>query len=217
MIIKICGITTMEGAKAASKAGADFIGFVFADSKRKIAPYKAKEIASTIPNNVKKVGVFVNESLTNILQIAKEVDLDIIQLHGDEPAAFCKQIPLPTIKAFGIQCQEDIVGLSSYDCDYYLVDSPTGRYRGGNGTTFDWSLMKDHGIAREQLMLAGGLHAENIEIAISIVKPAAIDVSSGVETNGKKDPDKIKAFIHKAKQAYKLLERRKNLEDLYTS
>lgn len=216
-MIKICGITTMDGAKAASEAGADLIGFVFADSKRKIAPDAAKEIASTIPNNIKKVGVFVNESLTNIFQIAKDVGLDVIQLHGDETAAFCKQIPLPTIKAFGIQCQEDIMALSAYDCDYYLVDSPTGRYRGGNGTTFDWSLLKDHGIAREQLMLAGGLQADNIAAAISIVQPAAIDVSSGVETNGEKDPNKIKAFIDKAKQAHKQLERRKNHEDLYPS
>ncbi|MFC4559498.1 phosphoribosylanthranilate isomerase [Virgibacillus kekensis] len=198
MLVKICGITTKEAAREAVTAGADFIGFVFARSKRKIDPEDVRQIVSTLPPSVKKVGVFVNESRDKIVQIADQAGLDYIQLHGDEPADFAESLPYPVIKAFSIE-KTEISAINSYPCDYYLIDSPAGKYRGGNGTTFDWTLLKESRIDREKVILAGGLNPQNIHEAITTARPAGVDVSSGVETDGYKDLLKIKQFITNAK------------------
>ncbi|SFE15984.1 phosphoribosylanthranilate isomerase [Lentibacillus persicus] len=198
MHVKICGMTTREAAQEAAEAGADFIGFVFAPSKRQITPKKAAEISAGLPSSVKKVGVFVNETKETIIQTAETAGLDIIQLHGDEPALFAEALPYPVIKAFRMG-KHDIAEIQAYPCDYYLIDSPKGPNRGGNGTTFDWARLTDAGLNTEKLILAGGLTPENVQSAISIAKPAAVDVSSGVETNGEKDLEKISQFIHNAK------------------
>lgn len=199
MLIKVCGITTVEAAKAVEKYGADFIGFLFAPSKRKIAPKDAKNIAKELSPNVKKVGVFVNESIENIIDIATTVGLDYIQLHGDEDANFAKQIPFPVIKAFSID-QIDLNTVEQYPADFFLLDSPGKKYRGGTGETFNWERIKELNIDTEKIILAGGLHAENVQTAIQTVAPRGIDVSSGVETDGKKDPAKIKEFLQRARQ-----------------
>ena len=198
--VKICGITTMEAAITASKAGADFIGFVFANSRRRITPSAAKIIANYIPDNVKKVGVFVNESPQSINKIALKVGLDYVQLHGDESPTFCTKMQLPVIKAFRVIDKQSVYKLAAYHCDYYLLDSAAGPYRGGNGTTFNWYITNHEDIRKEKLILAGGLTEQNVEDAIRIVQPAVIDVSSGVETDGKKDIGKIKRFVQKAKE-----------------
>lgn len=200
MLAKICGITTIEAGLKAAESGADFIGFVFAKSKRQVTKQQARVIAEKLPVNVKKVGVFVNEDLATIQDIAKTVELDYVQLHGDESADFCKSVGYPIIKAFQIREQADVDELANYKCDYFLLDSPAGKYRGGNGETFNWSLVKDLADLEGKVLLAGGLHAGNVAEAIKEVKPAGIDVSSGVETNGIKDNDKIKAFIHEVKR-----------------
>lgn len=200
MLAKICGITTIEAGSQAANAGADFIGFVFAESKRQLTMEQAKVIADTLPNEVKKVGVFVNEELETIQTIAKTVGLDYVQLHGDESAAFCQAVGYPIIKAFQIQTEADIEQLANYHCSYFLLDSPSGKYRGGNGETFDWKLAKNLPNIQGKVLLAGGLHAGNVAEAISEVNPAGIDVSSGVETDGIKDNEKIKAFINEVKK-----------------
>lgn len=202
MKVKICGITNREAAMAAVDAGADFIGFVFADSKRKVSPSQAKEMAETIPRTVKKVGVFVNESLETMNKISTLVGLDYIQLHGDETAQLAAAVNRPIIKALSIQ---NHVETEHYPCDYFLLDSPAGAYRGGNGVSFDWSLIQSHPIKKEKLILAGGLNGQNVKEAIFTVKPAIVDVSSGVETDGEKDPIKIKEFVEAAKLAFKNL------------
>jgi len=199
MLVKICGITTEEAARHACKSGADFIGFVFAASKRKISPENAARIAATLPPKVKKVGVFVNETRENILNIAGKVDLDVIQLHGDEPAELAARLPYPVIKAFSIQ-KEETGFIPSYPCDYYLLDSPASAYRGGNGVTFNWNLVKETKIQPDKVMIAGGLSKENVQEAIAITNAAGVDVSSGVETNGEKDLEKMEQFITKAKR-----------------
>ncbi|PWU67070.1 phosphoribosylanthranilate isomerase [Gracilibacillus dipsosauri] len=201
--VKICGLMKQEDIQAASEAGADFIGFVFAKSKRQLTKEHACELASFVPPQVKKVGVFVNEKLEVIEEIAEKADLDYIQLHGDESPDFCSQLSLPVIKAFQIHSLADLEGISTYDCAYYLLDSPAGKYRGGNGETFDWSIVKDRDFLDKKVLLAGGLSAENVEEAIREVNPAGLDVSSGVETNGVKDVAKIKAFIQAAKKGDK--------------
>lgn len=198
MLVKICGIKTEEAANVAVEAGADFIGFVFARSKRQITPEAASRIANTVPSHVKKVGVFVNETVDTILIIAEKANLDVIQLHGDEPASVAEQLPYQIIKAFPID-RERLANVQHYPCDYYLLDSPIGDNRGGNGTTFDWDLANDLSIDRNKVILAGGLSPENIKEAINRVKPVGVDVSSGVETNGEKDFNKIEQFITNAK------------------
>lgn len=196
MLVKICGIKTVHAAQVVTEAGADFIGFVFADSKRKVTPELAAIIAKTLPSTIKKVGVFVNESVENMIAIAKQVGLDYIQLHGDEEAIIAEQLPYPIIKAFSAN---QLNGIHSYPCDFYLIDSPKGKYRGGTGKTFNWDVIRELDIDPDKVILAGGLSPENIKDAIYIVQPAGVDVSSGVETNNEKDDKKIIQFVKNAK------------------
>ncbi|RST77458.1 phosphoribosylanthranilate isomerase [Siminovitchia acidinfaciens] len=200
MKVKICGITTKESAQAACEAGADMLGFVFAESTRKITPEAAREIVDQLPQHVAAVGVFVNETVENIEQIAETAGLDYIQLHGDEPPEFCGKLSRPIIKAFTIREKDDAEKLFKYECDYYLVDSPGIRYRGGSGMPFDWSLLQNQNIPRGKMILAGGLNEANVTEAIDMVQPSGVDVSSGVETDGQKDLKKIFAFVKTAKQ-----------------
>src|SRR5690625_471693 len=185
MLVKICGIQTKEAAKVATEQQANMIGFVFTPSKRRITPNKAAVIANEVPPSVKKVGVFVNESLSNIKFIAKHVGLDMIQLHGDEPVSFAKEVPYPIIKAFSID-QVDNDTVNQYPSDYYLIDSPPSTYRGGTGETFQWERINELKVDKSKLIIAGGLSIDNVEQAIKIASPTGVDVSSGVETNGVK-------------------------------
>lgn len=198
MLVKICGIKTVEAAQVAVQAGADFIGFVFAPSKRRITPEEAAKIAKAIPKSVRTVGVFVNESTENIKKIAEMVGLDVIQLHGDESPKMVAELPYQTIKAFSID-QVDARTIYSYQTDYYLIDSPVGEHRGGTGKTFDWKRATELEIDLNKVILAGGLSPDNVKAAIGQVGPAGIDVSSGVETNGEKDHEKMIQFIRNAK------------------
>src|SRR5690625_2180525 len=203
MKVKICGITTVETAKAVEQAGADFIGFVFARSKRQIAPADAANITKCLSPNIKKVGVFVNESPGKINEIANLVGLDFIQLHGDETADLAREITYPIIKAFSID-QAEPTTITAFPCDYILIDSPGEAYRGGSGKPFSWELLDELKIARDKLILAGGLSAKNIKQAIQLVQPTGVDISSGVETNGLKDIEKINTFVNNPKQTERL-------------
>jgi len=198
MFVKICGITDKETAHFVQEAGADFIGFVFAPSKRRISPVNAAKISKHLSSKIKTVGVFVNESVENMKYIANLVGLDYIQLHGDEPASVAKKIPYPIIKAFSIQ-QVNPKTVHEYPCDYLLIDSPGEKYRGGSGNVFNWERLENVQMDKSKMILAGGLSAENVRDAKKFVKPAGVDVSSGVETNGMKDPLKIKRFLERAK------------------
>ncbi|MEH6943396.1 phosphoribosylanthranilate isomerase [Bacillus sp. JJ722] len=200
MKVKICGLTDVETALYAAEMGADAIGFVFAPSRRRITPQKAKEIIARLPGHVEKVGVFVNEEPEVIEQIAATCGLTIIQLHGEESKEACKVYHLPVIKAVGIGKEEDVVQAEQYEVPYLLVDSPKGQqYHGGNGETFDWQLLQSVSLNNHRVILAGGLTVENVRKAIETVRPYMVDVSSGVETNGKKDRAKIKQFIQVVK------------------
>lgn len=201
MKVKICGITDEKTALFAAEQEADALGFVFAESKRKISLPSAKAIIARLPDHVEKVGVFVNEKQENIEYIAEEAGLTAIQLHGDETPAFCRLFSLPVIKAFNIRDARDLEKLHLYDCEYVLLDSPAGKYRGGNGISFDWELLRDARPAGKKMILAGGLTAENVGEAIRKAEPYMVDVSSGVESGGKKDLQKIRNFIKAAKSA----------------
>ena len=184
----------------AVEAGADMIGFVFANSRRKVSPEQAAHIGKELPAQVKKVGVFVNEPIESLLDIVETAGLDYIQLHGDETPDYVKAINKPVIKAFSVASEDDLKQLADYQCEYYLLDSPAEAYRGVNGIAFDWSLASSEAIPREKLFLAGGLYSGNVQQAIGEVSPVGVDVSSGVETERQKDPIKIKQFITAAKK-----------------
>ncbi|ASL63968.1 phosphoribosylanthranilate isomerase [Bacillus thuringiensis] len=204
MKVKICGITDVETAKSACEYGADALGFVFAESKRKITPKRAKEIIQELPANVLKIGVFVNESVEVIQKIADECGLTHVQLHGDEDNHQIRRLNIPSIKSLGVTSESDMKNAQGYEADYILFDSPKEKFHGGNGKTFSWELLghmpKE---SREKTILAGGLNVLNIEEAIRTVRPYMVDVSSGVEIEGKKDVEKIKQFIIKAKECSK--------------
>lgn len=197
--VKICGLKEIEHVETAVHAGADFIGFMFAPSKRRITVEEAVELAKAIPNTVKKVGVFVNEESATIRQIAEAVGLDYIQYHGDETPEQIQEIGLPAIKAFSIRSEEDVERAATYDVDYYLFDAPGTDFRGGSGNSFDWMLLDKVNIPLEKVILAGGLKVENVGLAITLVEPYAVDVSSGVEIDGRKDSAAITKFIETAK------------------
>jgi phosphoribosylanthranilate isomerase len=201
MLVKICGITTSEAAHAAVDAGADLIGFVFAESKRRIDPERAAKIIEETKGRAKAVGVFVDEQFEEIKRIQSIAGLDYIQLHGNEGPEYSNKLPFPVIKAFGIGAPEDLRQLASFQPEFYLLDSPKGKYHGGNGVAIDPALLINDRLPRGKLILAGGLTPENVAMAIQTVNPAGVDVSSGVETNGAKDIEKIYRFVQNAKKA----------------
>ena len=193
--VKICGLMELEHVKVAVESGADAIGFVFAKSRRRVTVEQAKELAIAIPIDVLKIGVFVNEALEEVERIAREVPLDMVQLHGDEDPGYVRRLPFPTIKALSIKTQKDVQKASQYEVDYFLFDAPGVEFRGGSGHSFDWSLLAKANISHNKVILAGGLTETNINEAINIVHPFMVDVSSGVETVLRKDAEKIRTFI----------------------
>ncbi|MBU0903608.1 MAG: phosphoribosylanthranilate isomerase [Firmicutes bacterium] len=194
-LVKICGLQEVEHVRAAVDAGADAIGFVFANSRRQVTLSQAQRMTAVVPQDVVKIGVFVNETIENIEKYAKEVPLDYVQLHGDESIEYVNSISVPVIKAFSISSKEDVQNALTYDVDLYLFDTPSIEFRGGSGLTFDWGLIGNEDSPKEKTILAGGLNAENVRIAVQTVRPYMVDVSSGVETDQRKDESKIRAFI----------------------
>ncbi|CAH0249333.1 N-(5'-phosphoribosyl)anthranilate isomerase [Peribacillus simplex] len=197
MLVKICGIKTLAAAQTAVGSGADFIGFIFAESSRKVEPEIVGEFGAHLAGHVKKVGVFANQTEQEVIKSAEIAGLDYIQLHGKESASFARRMPLPVIKAFAVNSEEDLENLHEYPADYLLVDLP--KSSSGKGLTLDWEMIRKADLPLEKVILAGGLTPENVGKAINAVSPFAVDVASGVETNGLKDAVKIKAFINEAK------------------
>jgi len=198
--VKICGLKEQQHVRAAVEAGADAIGFVFAPSKRQISIEQAHQLAKDVPREVLKIGVFVNPSVEELRAAVEGVPLDYVQFHGEETPEFIHQQGYPAIKALSVRDKEDVRAAANYNVDYYLFDAPGTDFKGGSGHTFDWTLLELAGISRDKLILAGGLKAENIAEAVSLVSPYMVDVSSGVETDGIKDEAKINAFIQAVKK-----------------
>lgn len=189
--VKICGLSTAEAVETAVLAGADYIGFVFAKSKRQVSLEQAHELARLVTGPTKIVGVFVSPSLEDLEQAIAQVPLDIVQIHGTFDEALIQKISVPVIRAIQLSAQEAQV---SSQADYLLFDAPVA----GSGQTFDWDLLKDQKI-QQDFFIAGGLTVDNVRQARETFQPYALDVSSGVETDGHKDIEKIKAFIEGAK------------------
>lgn len=195
--VKICGITNVEDALSAVKFGADALGLVFyAPSPRAVTLEQAKEISAAVPAFVTMVGLFVNAEKTEIENIVSEVGIDLIQFHGDELPAFCRQFNRPYIKAVRVKPDTNLVQYADVfsDAKALLLDAYTEGVPGGTGKSFDWDLIPHH--LAKPIILAGGLSAENVAQAIERVKPYAVDVSGGVErAKGLKDVKKIQEFM----------------------
>ena len=189
--VKICGLSTVEAVETAVLAGADYIGFVFAESKRQVSLEQAHELAKLVTGKTKIVGVFVSPSLEELEQAIGQVPLDIVQIHGTFDEVLIPKISVPVIRAIQLSDQEAKV---TSPADFLLFDAPVA----GSGRTFDWDLLKDQKI-QQDFFIAGGLTVDNVRQARETFQPYALDVSSGVETDGRKDIEKIKAFIEGAK------------------
>lgn len=187
MKIKICGLFRNQDIEYANTAEPDYIGFVFAESRRKVTPEKALELKKNLNPEIKAVGVFVNQNKSLIAELVRNKIIDIIQLHGSEDNAYISELreltgDTPIIKAVSVKSTEDILKSAEYISDFILLDNG----KGGTGEKFDWNLIeKNH-----RIFLAGGVNPDNISEAIKL-NPYCIDVSSGAETNGLKDKDKM--------------------------
>lgn len=197
MKIKLCGIRRDEDVQYANEFLPDYIGFVFAESKRRITPRQAEILKSRLNIKIKTVGVFVNEPLSAMERYKNAVD--IIQLHGDEDESYILKLkeifPKKEIwRAVRVRTAEDILSAEQLSADKLLLDSFSKDAYGGTGKTADWSVIKNT-VIKKPFFLAGGLNADNIEQAVSEVNPFGVDISGGIETNGFKDRGKISEII----------------------
>lgn len=195
--IKICGLTNRASIEAAVIAGAEYLGFVFAESTRKISPEKVRLLTTDLPKEIKKVGVFVAPNSATVESRIAVAGLDLVQIHGENRLDRCSR---PIIKAINV-AKDQSFNTNKYP--YLLLDAPPERYMGGTGKTFDWDLVDVQSLPKEKLWIAGGLNETNVASAIHRFDPQVVDVSSGVETDGEKDLSKIFAFFRAVKQADK--------------
>jgi len=201
--VKICGITNLEDALAAVQAGADAIGFIFFEKSPRFIPVEeAAKIRRFINPFVHIVGVFVDPTYTFAREVIERVELDFIQFHGNESPELCRLFGEKAIKAFRVKNDFSPETCRLYENMVWLLDTYSQSTHGGTGMTFDWKIATQVKALNPNIILSGGLTPENVAEAINIVRPLAVDVSSGVEISpGKKDKDKIKKFIKAAKLA----------------
>lgn len=190
--IKLCGLSRPQDIKAANELRPEYIGFLFAPkSKRYITPEKAGELKLLLAPQIQAVGVFVNENPERVASLLRSGIIDMAQLHGEEDEDYIRKLrkltDKPIIKAFRIQTEGDIADAQACTADYVLLDSGAGT-----GTVFDWKLIQN---MERPYFLAGGLGVDNAEIAVKLLHPFSVDVSSGIETNGAKDKAKMAAFV----------------------
>jgi phosphoribosylanthranilate isomerase len=195
--VKICGITNVEDALLCENLGADTLGFIlYKGSKRFIEPDIAEKIISELSPFTLKVGVFVNSSFEEINSIAKQIKLNSVQLHGEESPDIVSKINLPVIKSFRIKNGFDFSRLKEFENVSYLFDTYSEKEYGGTGKTFNWELIPDE--LKNKIILSGGISINNIEEVYKKIKPAAVDLSSSLESSpGKKDIEKVKEFFKK--------------------
>lgn len=198
--IKICGLSRMLDIDFVNEAIPDYIGFIFAKSKRQVSEELAEKLKAKLIPEIKSVGVFVNEEPDKIIRLCKNKVIDLVQLHGDEDEVYItelkKKITNPIIKAVRVRNPEDIKAAEGENCEFLLFDAYKEGYYGGSGDAFDWTVISK---VNKPYFLAGGINADNVLQAIAQVKPYAIDVSSGVETEGVKDRNKIIDIISKVR------------------
>jgi len=199
--IKLCGLSRSRDIEVVNILKPEYIGFVFAsNSKRYVSPEKASELKQMLSTDIQAVGVFVNEEVEAVARLLDKKVIDIAQLHGEEDDNYIKNLRTltekPIIKAFRIRNEQDIIAVQNSAADYILLDSGAGT-----GTVFDWTLIQN---IRRAYFLAGGLGLNNIRKAINELHPFAVDVSSGIETNGIKDEKKMAEFVAAVRKEEKL-------------
>lgn len=191
--VKICGLKDVETALFAANAGADAIGLIFAAGPRRVELERARAICAALPPFVGRVGVFVNETQEIVRQTAAACGLTALQFHGDEDAGYCRGFTLPVLKAVRVGPGTELVALDRFPAAGFVLDTDDPLLAGGTGRIFPWEMAAER--PDLPVILAGGLTPENVARAVCQVRPYAVDVSSGVETNGKKDLNKIKRFL----------------------
>lgn len=186
----------MEDAETAVGFGADALGFIFyKGSKRFVDPKTAGDIISNLPPFLTTVGVFVNQDLDEIGEINLKTGINVVQLHGDETPEFCSSVGNTVIKVIRVKNTLDLDRVAQYPVQAILLDTYSDDEYGGTGRSFDWGILKELGLPK-RIILSGGLTPDNVAEAVRVVKPYAVDVSSGVEAEpGKKDHEKLKKFI----------------------
>jgi len=195
--IKICGLTRMLDIEYVNDALPDYIGFVFAKSRRQVSPETAAQLKSVLDSRIIAVGVFVNENINVVAQLCSRGIIDIIQLHGDENEEYIRalyqEVNKPIIKAIRVKTADSLTSIGHLPCDFLLLDTYSEKQYGGTGKTFDWKFAKS---INKPFFLAGGIFPGNAKAAIENAKPYCLDISSGVETNGLKDINKIIQLVN---------------------
>jgi len=204
--VKICGITDAGDARRAVDLGAWALGMIFWPASPRMCPEAAaEEVSATLKREVELAGVFVNASLDEVARNADRFDLTMVQLHGDEGPAYCREVARRTgarvIKAVQVKNSSTVRALEPFHTDFHLLDAAAPGRRGGTGTTFNWDLAAAHP-GTVPLILSGGLDADNVTEAIRITSPYAVDTASGTEASpGRKDPARLSAFFRAVKAA----------------
>jgi phosphoribosylanthranilate isomerase len=197
-IVKICGITNSGDARVAADAGADAVGLVFAESPRRVVVEDARRISAALPENVIRVGVFVDEEPAEVLRISREVGLDLVQLHGDEtPDAVTavREGGIKVIKALRVRDAASLEALDEYEADLFLLDAHSEVVRGGTGERFDWGMAKSLR-GRDNIVVSGGLDPENVREAVEFFEPYGVDASSALEDEpGRKNGERVRRFV----------------------
>ncbi|WP_288310924.1 phosphoribosylanthranilate isomerase [uncultured Acidaminococcus sp.] len=196
--IKLCGIRRPEDVAMVNRAQPDYAGFVFAPGRRQVTAEQAENLRRQLDPAIAAVGVFVKAPVEEAAALANRGTIQLIQLHGEEDEAYVKALrertTAPIIRVIRVRGPESLRDLDRYDCDYFLLDTYSGIQFGGLGKTFDHSLLRQARFSRP-FFLAGGLDADNVAAAIAGYSPFGVDTSSGIETAGTKDENKIRAFV----------------------
>jgi phosphoribosylanthranilate isomerase len=197
-LVKICGITDAGDARVAADAGADAVGLIFAESPRRVGVEEARRISIALPENIIRVGVFVDEEPAEVLRISREVGLDLAQLHGEEsPEAVTalRESGVKVMKALRVRDAASLKALDGFEADLFLLDAHSERARGGTGERFDWGVAKSVR-GRDNIVVSGGLGPENVREAIEFFEPYGVDASSSLEDGpGRKNGERVRRFV----------------------
>jgi phosphoribosylanthranilate isomerase len=197
-LVKICGITNPGDARVAADAGADAVGLIFAESPRRVGVEEARGISIALPENVIRVGVFVDEEPSEVMRISCEVGLDLAQLHGNEPpetVTALREAGVKVMKALRVENATSLEALDEYEAELFLLDAYSARARGGTGERFDWGVAKSLK-GRDNIVVSGGLGPGNVREAVEFFEPFGVDASSSLEDGpGKKNDELVRRFV----------------------
>lgn len=201
MKVKICGIKREDEVAIVNQFPVSYIGFIFAKSKRQVDIERCNQLSSLLRKDIKRVGVFVNEPIERILDIIVTCNLDVVQLHGDEPVDYVRKIPVPVWKTIPVKDETSLECVKEYTgaVQGILFETHHEKLRGGTGETFDWHIFERTEVIEDNSpyirILAGGINPENAGKAMSIVAPDILDVNSGVEVDGYKTYERVKTLF----------------------